>query len=254
MNENLAITCLEPFHYQHAVRLAEQLNLPFIAYEQREQYTALLIYTEKALQLQLPQCPQFSPLYVDFIHGKIAHRCLYGGGRQQSIARAVGLHKHKHVSVLDVTAGLGGDAYVLAHLGAAVTMLERNPLIGALLTDGLQRAHTHISNLQLQLKLVITDAQHYLEDLQLSQQPEVIYLDPMFPASQNTALAKKAMRILRQIVGDDEDADRLLKLALQKAQSRVVVKRPRLAPCIAGKQPSFNIIGKSNRFDIYLTN
>jgi len=53
-------------------------------------------------------------------------------------------------------------------------------------------------------------------------------------------------------VGDDIDAAALLAAALECAGKRVVVKRPRLAPVIAGLPPSFSQAGKSSRFDIYL--
>jgi len=83
------------------------------------------------------------------------------------------------------------------------------------------------------------------------QRPEVVFLDPMYPHRQKSALVKKEMRLLRQLVGDDEDASDLLVTALARARRRVVVKRPRLAPTLTGPAPGFQIIAPNTRFDVY---
>lgn len=204
-------------------------------------------------KIGLEQVGKFNPIYVDFLHGKSAHRRKYGGGKNQLIARAVGATygspTKQPLHVLDVTAGLGQDAFVLACLGCKVHMLERSPIIGALLEDGLKRAKTDLEFKDIVLTLTITDAIEYLKITKT--QYDVIYLDPMFPARTKSALVKKEMRILREIVGEDLDAKELLKLALTKAK-RVVVKRPRLAPIIPGPEPTLKFTGKSSRFDVYL--
>jgi 16S rRNA (guanine1516-N2)-methyltransferase len=81
--------------------------------------------------------------------------------------------------------------------------------------------------------------------------PQVIYLDPMFPHRDKSALVKKEMRLFRPLVGDDQDAPALLQAALALASHRVVVKRPRKAPIIDGAKPSHSLEGKSSRYDIY---
>ena len=42
--------------------------------------------------------------------------------------------------MLDATAGLGRDAFVLASLGCQVTLIERVPAVAALLENGIERA------------------------------------------------------------------------------------------------------------------
>ena len=84
-----------------------------------------------------------------------------------------------------------------------------------------------------------------------NEAPQVIYLDPMFPHRDKSAQVKKEMRLFRPLAGDDDDAPALLDAALALATHRVVVKRPRKAPAIAGKPPSYTLEGKSSRFDIY---
>ena len=73
----------------------------------------------------------------------------------------------------------------------------------------------------------------------------------MFPHRDKTALVKKEMRLFRPLVGDDDDAPALLDASLALATHRVIVKRSRKAPAIAGEKPSYVLEGKSSRFDIY---
>lgn len=202
-----------------------------------------LIFTGERLELREVTKARQKPLYVDFLHGKLAHRRKYGGGKSQLIAKAVGTKKG--LRVLDATTGLGEDAFVLACLGCEMTLLERSPIIAALLEDGLRRA-------DLKMELTVTDAISYMKKLPKENKPDVVYLDPMYPARTKSALVKKEMRILRQIVGEDLDASELLQIALQTARKRVVVKRPRLAPQISGPKPDLVFKGKSSRFDVYL--
>src|SRR3990167_8969678 len=187
---------------------------------------------------------------IDFLSAQLAYRRRFGGGRRQLIAKAVGLSKHQNITVLDLTAGLGQDACVLAMLGCKVTMLERSPFMADLLRDGLMRAQSAAWFRELKLTLVEEDALHYLPNLVALS--DVIYYDPMYPERKKSAWPKQGMRLLRQIVGDDNDSPRVLELALKKANQRVVVKRPRLAPVVEGFQPSYVYSGKSSRYDVYV--
>ena len=212
-------------------------------------YPVLLTIAESRLELQKTGLKAPGPVYVDFLKGTLAHRRLFGGGRSQLIARAIGLKSHANLTVLDLTAGLGRDAFVLANLGCDVTMLERHPIIASLLKDGLKRAQTVEWFRTLKLKLIETDARCYLSTL---EKPfDIIYLDPMYPVGKKSTLAKKEMRLLRDVVGHDKDVPQLLNLSLKKAKYRVVVKRPRLAPSLNGLKPDTIYIGKSSRFDVY---
>jgi 16S rRNA (guanine1516-N2)-methyltransferase len=101
------------------------------------------------------------------------------------------------------------------------------------------------------MQLRSQDSRTYLESLTAEEFPDVIYLDPMFPERQKTADVKKEMAAFHSIVGKDEDADALLPLALAHVNYRVVVKRPRKAPFLNSQVPSYQLEGKSSRFDIY---
>ncbi len=180
-----------------------------------------------------------------------------GPGRSlsQPLLKAVGIKRRNpyRPAVLDATAGLGEDAWVLASVGCAVTACERNPITHALLADGLCRAMNIDPDTAARINLTPGDGVSYMDSiagLSPAERPDVVYLDPMFPTGRKTA-ERKAMRVLRLISGDDADADRLLEAALRTATHRVVVKRPRLAPPLAGPPPAVTHKGKSLRFDVY---
>ncbi|MEN8215361.1 MAG: class I SAM-dependent methyltransferase [Pseudomonadota bacterium] len=206
-----------------------------------------LCLTTERLELR-DMTTRMGPVYVDFVGGALGYRRRYGGGRKQPLAKAIGLKDG--TTVLDATAGLGRDAFILAHLGCHVQMIERSPVVAALLYNGLQRAEQDAkigTLIKERLQLIHHDAQDWL--LQLSEQPDVIYLDPMYPHRKKSALVKKEMRLFRAIVGDDLDAPALLKVALACARRRVVVKRPKWAPSL--EKPSFYIESENTRFDVY---
>ncbi len=72
--------------------------------------------------------------------GAVGHRRKFGGGKGRAIAKAAGLNKGATPTILDGTAGLGRDAFVLASLGCKVQMVERHPVVAALLmTDCRER-------------------------------------------------------------------------------------------------------------------
>lgn len=204
------------------------------------------------LQIQQlgPQAP--GPVRVDFVEGAAAHRRVFGGGSGQMIAKAVGIAQGVRPQVLDATAGLGKDAFVLASLGCQMTLIERQPLVAALLEDGLARAagDAEVGPIVARMRLLTGNAIERMRNWQ-GEPPQVIYLDPMFPHRDKSALVKKEMRVFRPLVGDDLDAPALLEAALTLASHRVVVKRPRKAPIIDGPKPSHSLEGKSSRYDIY---
>ena len=204
------------------------------------------------------------PVKVDFLSGATAYRRRYGGGRNQLIARAVGVKPAFKPRVLDLTAGLGQDAFVLATLGCSVTMVERVPVIHQLLADGLKRAEEQgdlaLRAIIRKMSLHHCQASGYLDNIHLNSLnvADVIYFDPMFPTREKSAGVKKPMMAFKAIVGNDDDAGQVLAKALTKARYRVVVKRPRLGPGIdqiypglSLPSPDYVLPGKSGRFDIY---
>ncbi|WP_413401202.1 class I SAM-dependent methyltransferase [Pseudoalteromonas sp. KJ71-7] len=212
-----------------------------------------LHYDDKGLSLYKTDEPKLGAINVDFVTGAVAHRRKFGGGKGQSIAKAVGLNKGATPVVLDATAGLGRDGFVLASLGCKVILHERHPVVAALLYDGLQRAYndSEIGPWMQQNMSLIFGSSHTLL-AQCDSMPDVVYLDPMFPHREKSALVKKEMRVFQELVGGDTDADDLLDFAYPLASKRVVVKRPDYAPFLNDKTPSMQIKTKKNRFDVYV--
>ncbi len=211
------------------------------------------------LGLQLLDLQNKMTLQVDFIGGSLGHRRKYGGGKGQTIARAVGIKQGKPMpEVLDATAGLGKDSYVLACLGCSITMLERSPVVAALLRDGIDRASLNIDFQEIidrGFSLKQSDALSYIEMLDDEHKPDVIYLDPMYPERKKSASVKKNMQLLQQLLGQDMDTHNVLSAALQKAKQRVVVKRPKGAPVLDFEvRPTLHYESKSTRYDVYIVN
>jgi len=257
MNLPLAISCSSPHFKIRAEEISAQLSLPLVSEtlpEHTNEYAMLIVVGEHGTGIQLTGSKQPSPLYVDFVAGAAAHRRQFGGGKGQAIAKAVGLSERTSLKVVDATAGLGRDAFVLASLGCVVVLVERSPIIAVLLADGLARAKLddEVEAIANRMSLATSSGVDYLAGLWDENLPDVIYLDPMFPSRGKSAKVKKDMQIFHQLIGQDDDADLLLAPALEKAKYRVVVKRPAKAPYLSNQKPTYELKGKSNRFDIYV--
>ncbi len=193
-----------------------------------------------------------SGIICNFTSGAITHRLKFGGGRNQALPRAAGFTRGRTPDIIDATAGLGRDAFLLASLGAHVTMIERSPQVHAALQAGLLQAKegpAEIAGIISRLTLISGDAKEVLPGLEAP----VILVDPMHPPRRGSALVKKEMRELRQLVGADLDAFELMCVALKVATNRVVLKWPLRADPMPGLQtPSHQITGKTTRYDVFM--
>jgi 16S rRNA (guanine1516-N2)-methyltransferase len=239
--------------YERAHKLATELEIPLTPKDSKE-FQLLLICSADSLALKQTGKNGPGPIIISFTDSTMEYRLKHGGGRSQALGRAIGLKKGWQPSVIDTTAGLGRDGFILAHLGCSVHMLERSPILAAMLEDGLQRAKQTVQTAETasRIKFTRADSKKFLQKIKPKTRPDVIYLDPMFPERTKSSLVKKEMRILRGLAGDDKDALELLNIALHCARNRVVVKRPRLAPTLGDTVPSHTITGKTSRFDVYL--
>jgi 16S rRNA (guanine1516-N2)-methyltransferase len=152
-------------------------------------------------------------------------------------------------TVMDCTAGLGEDSILLAAAGFQVKLYEKDPIIAALLKDSLQRAED-----VLELKPIVERMQVYEEDSlkalsQLTDVPDVIYLDPMFPARQKSALVKKKFQLLQQLEQPCEDGKEFLQAALECKPRKIVIKRPLKGEFLGDYKPSYSLNGKTIRYD-----
>lgn len=242
-----------PSRQQQACEFADQLGVACTP-EDAAHNELCLLYAED--HVALLDRVHNTRLQVDFIGGALAHRKKYGGGRGQAIAKAVGLKPGVNPPrVLDATAGLGKDAFVLACLGCSLTLVERSPVVAALLADGIERGRQDAdfaAMIEHGFHLVNAQAADYMRSLQAGQHPEVVYLDPMYPERKKTAQVKKNMQMLQKLLGQDEDTQQLLQTALGCARKRVVVKRPKGADIVPGPKPTTCIESKKTRYDVYV--
>lgn len=236
----------EAFAHRHAIPIVEDVDQAVAVY--------FLVYADNDLSLLQSGKGVPGPINASFVQGKNLHRMRHGGGKGQLVAKAVGLNKGVRPHVLDVTAGLGRDAFVLATLGCKVDLFERVSAVEALLHFAIEQARAsgdpEIASTAQRMNLRFGDALNFLRE---ASEPvaDVIYLDPMYPEQGKSAAVKKEMRAFHDIVGPNDDDYLLLEEALKKARYRVVVKRPRKGAAIAGAKPSLVLEGKSSRYDIY---
>ena len=192
-------------------------------------------------------------LKCSFIEGPILHRLKYGKGRGQNLAKAVGFKFNKNRTIIDATAGLGYDAFILASLGANVTLIERSEKIYDLLKAAISEAKLYggeISKIVNRMNLLFGDSKDILPKIA----PEVILIDTMYKERKKSALVKNDMRLVREVVGSDSDHVELINVALNNASKRVVIKQPRYAETLDNiKGCSHQILGKTIRYDVYIT-
>lgn len=245
--------------YRAARELAHTLSLPVlesgVSPADCTQYDALLLIDRDSLSLQQTGSAAPGPVVVDFGSSAMRHR--RGAGHNELLGRAVGVGKKPALQVLDATAGLGRDSFILADLGCTVSMAEREPVVAALLRSGILRAQrandTWLRQAMARMSLSQADAREF-EPAMLAG-IDVIYLDPMFPGRLKSAAVKKEMALFQLLLHGTaavDDADALLLWAMQQPVARVVVKRPPKAACLAGRVPSHNIGGKAVRYDVYV--
>lgn len=194
---------------------------------------------------------------VDFLDGTLQYR-LRTSGKRQGLGKAVGLDKATGISVLDATAGLGRDALVLASLGCKVTLMERSPLVHALLEDGFARARRDgdapLQPVLDRMTLLPGESRGRFAAITRGEvpQPDVIYLDPMFPPRSKSANVKKDIALLHTLLGPEEDFPSLLAAALPCARHRVVVKRPGNKNDASLPKPAFTVPGKAAHFEVHV--
>lgn len=254
---SIAVQPATPADQNRAQCLSRELNLPLL--EQGSDLTkqtalqAALHVAGKSLSLRQTGPGAPGPVAVDFGAGTMRHR--RRGGNNELLGRAVGVGKKTPLRVLDATAGLARDAFVLADLGCQVHLCERHPVIAALIASGMACAldgeDPWLRDVVSRMRLFTGDARE-LSDL--PAQSDVIYLDPMFPLRDKRAAVKKEMALFQLLLDSAPEAaaqDDLLDWACTQPVARVVQKRPLKAP-VVGREPSHCIRGRAVRYDVYV--
>ena len=225
--------------------LARQHGIPELPAGDPPDAAEFLLRADAAgLALHSLREPKTGPVRVDFSAGAIQQRAR-DDLRGQHLVRAVGTG----LEVLDATAGLGRDAFLLASAGNRLHLLEREPAIHALLADGLRRAASEpdLAPVVERMRLHRADFRDWGEE----RRYDVVYLDPMFPRPRKRARGKKEMVFLQQLAGEGEESGLLAK-ALKYVRAKVVVKRPPKEAWLDATEPSFSYRGRVSRYDVYL--
>lgn len=156
------------------------------------------------------------------------------------------------LTAIDATAGLGQDSFLLAAAGFSVHMYEQDPIIAALLRDALQQANHNPNLFPITQRMHLYEKNSILALQTITETPDVIYLDPMFPARTKSAAVKKKFQLLHELEQPCENEEVLLQAAEALHPRKIVVKRMLKGPCLAQKKPSYSLKGKSIRYDCYV--
>ncbi len=229
--------------------LAQRLGVPRIM-EMPEKGTALVVSETGLSLLSIDERGMAMRVRVDFTTGKWRQRI--ASVRGERLIRAMGRKAGPATTIIDATGGLGRDSFLLAAAGFHVRVVERNPVLAALLADGLLRAGESRVTRKISARITLTcgDACHYLQ--QQNHRADIVYLDPLFPEQKKSARVKKELQVIRKIADKDDDPAPLFAVARTAAAARVVVKRPQHGPWLDNRPPSYSVSGKTVRFDIYL--
>lgn len=182
-------------------------------------------------------------------------RIKQGALQREMLVKAARVKGVEAPRAVDATAGLGEDSLLLAAAGFTVTLCEADPVIAALLEDALARASAHevLGPIVERMHLVAGDSRITLARAGASTgaQPDVVYLDPMFPGRTKAAAVKKKFQLIHGLERPTEplDEESLLQAALVARPRKVVIKRPVKGPYLAGVKPSHAIAGKAVRYD-----
>lgn len=250
---DLAVSCAAPELLAQAEELAVRLGLPVVQADAR--LPLLLHLSGAGLELCKPDDPRLTgSIRVDFTSGAVDFRRRQQG--RELLLKAVGCKGSVRPAVIDATGGLGRDSFLLAAAGCEVHLFEREPVIAALLTDGIERARRHpeTAAIAARMRLTVGDALPFLLAMQAHQErAEVIYLDPMFPERRKAALVKKELQFIQLLAASDPAAEQQILGAARSTGCRVAVKRPTKAPFLANQPPSHSLTGATIRFDVYLS-
>ncbi|MBF0109566.1 MAG: class I SAM-dependent methyltransferase [Magnetococcales bacterium] len=270
-----AIWILDESSRQRAIQWAERLGLPWIDRHTPDDRHPIFALNQGRLELHLGRTGRKGGIHAEFSLRK-ARQIIRQEGKNSLLARAIGLRKHPDATILDATAGLGRDGFLLAVHGCTVHLCERSPMVAALLRDGLERGmndpdtafiirehiRLHEGNARsllvsfsspASMTLPATESNISAPSPPIPVRADVVYLDPMFTTTANAPRAKKDIQGLRLILGPDNDARELLQPALDHARRRVVVKRSLKSPPLGDRTPDFSIRGTTIRYDVYLS-
>lgn len=183
----------------------------------------------------------------DFTH--MLPRAKQSNLEKEMLVKAVRIKGCQEINVIDATAGMGEDSFILAAAGFNVELYEYDPVIAALLEDAIVRAKSDPLLSQIASRMSFHNEDSIAAMKSLKEAPDVILLDPMFPERQKSALVKRKFQLLQQLERPCSNEEELFEAAIMANPKKIVIKRPIKGPYLAGKKPSYSLSGKAIRYD-----
>ncbi len=199
--------------------------------------------------------PEWKPLQLDYTRGPQAERLKKAWLSKELLKDAVSFRKGESLAVVDGTAGLLGDATLLATWGHRVTAFEQNPLLCFLGLEALDRLREAGQNLDIALFCGAFPSALATDEISKIHGDRVdrVYLDPLYPSRPKDALNSKELRLVAELARGQiqPDLDRMIAAGLRLGPSRVVVKRPQWERLLEhSKHQVTSCLGRSTRFDV----
>ena len=245
MGNNIVVCYSEENFREKAEKLAKKLNIE--VKEEISENELALLYDERGLTLT----DGTLEVRGDFAENR--NRLSENNLRQEFLVKAV---KSKNMGenplVVDATAGLGEDSILLSASGFRVVMFEYNPVICALLEDAMDRAREIEGLREIVERMTLIEGDSTEKMSEISERPEAVFLDPMFPERKKSGLVKKKFQLLQRLEKPATDERKMYEEALKLRPKKIVVKRPLKGPNLEGTKPSFTIKGKAIRYDCIL--
>lgn len=182
----------------------------------------------------------FTEMLPRLTEGRLAHEMLVHAAKT----------KEPSPRAVDATAGMAEDSILLAAAGYQVTLFEQNPVVAALLRDAMRRARKHpvLGDIVARMTLIEGDSIRLMPELGF--EPDLIYLDPMFPARQKSGLINKKLQLIQKLEQPCPAEEALLSAALSLHPGKIIIKRPLKGPVLGGREPGYTIKGKAIRYDV----
>ena len=233
---------------EKAAALAEKLSAPLIRdLSELPEEELVLCFEDEGLSLRS------GGLTVRADFSKLLPRVRNGMWRKEALIKAAKIKNPAaaHLAV-DMTAGFGEDAFLLAAGGSRVLLFEKDPVIAALLRDAIERAAGDAALREITGRMILTEEDSIEGIRSLTESPDIVYLDPMFPERKKSALIKKKFQLLQKLERPEMNEEALLQAALSLKPAKVIIKRPAKGPYLSGRKPDYTIPGASVRFDCIL--
>ena len=177
-------------------------------------------------------------------------RRITGGRLSHEMLVRIAKTKSEHPIAVDAAAGMGEDALLLAAAGYTVYLFERDPVIAALLRDTIRRAEQDPRFKEIVGRMHLTEGDSIELMATIPKQPELVYLDPMFPARRKSGLINKKLQLIQKLEQPCAQEEELLATAMAMHPKKIVIKRPLHSPFLADKKPSYTVKGKAIRYDV----